>query len=296
MDDFKNAFASYLTQKHSSQNTIGSYLSDLDKFSAYLALENVSDLSRVDEPFVVRYMDYLKSCGFSTATVTRNLASIRSFCDFLVENGTLAENPAKSIKAQKVPKKIPEILSSEEMTKLLSTPDITDPKGCRDKAMLELLYATGIRVSELISLNIRDVNLGRGLLYCRGAKAERTIPIYPAAISAVSDYLYRVRGLLVREDSGDALFTNLNGTRLTRQGFWKIIKAYAKEAKIEKEITPHTFRHAFALHMLQNGADLKDIKALMGHSDISSTQVYLQMLDHHVEDVYRQYHPMAKNN
>ena len=162
--------------------------------------------------------------------------------------------------------------------------------------MLELLYATGIRVSELISLNIRDVNLGRGLLYCRGSKSERTIPIYPAAISAVSDYLYRVRGLLVREDSGDALFTNLNGTRLTRQGFWKIIKAYAKEAKIEKEITPHTFRHAFALHMLQNGADLKDIKALMGHSDISSTQVYLQMLDHHVEDVYRQYHPMAKNN
>lgn len=295
MDDFKPAFAQYLKQKHSSQNTIDSYLSDLDKFSTYLTLENVTDLSMIDEPFVVRYMDYLKSCGFSVATVTRNIASVRSFCDFLVDNQFLTKNPAKTIKTQKVPKKIPEILTNEEMSKLLSMPDITDPKGCRDKAMLELLYATGIRVSELVSLNLRDINLGRGLLYCRGTKVERTIPIYPAAISAVSDYLYRVRSLLIRNESDDALFTNLNGSRLTRQGFWKIIKTYAKEAKIEKEITPHTFRHAFALHLLQNGADLKDIKALMGHSDISSTQVYLQMLDHHVQDVYRQYHPMAKN-
>ena len=160
--------------------------------------------------------------------------------------------------------------------------------------MLELLYATGIRVSELIDLNIQDINLSRGLLFCRGGKSERAVPVYAAAISAVSDYIYRVRNLMITPEGGNALFINLNGTRLTRQGFWKIVKGYSEAAKIVKEITPHTLRHSFALHLLENGADLKDIQLMMGHADISSTQIYVQLLDNHFKEVYNNCHPRAK--
>ena len=191
-------------------------------------------------------------------------------------------------------RKLPRILTAKEVELFLEQPDRSDPKGCRDKAMLELLYATGIRASELINLNIQDLNLRSGVLYCRGSKGVRSIPVYPSAVVAVSDYIYRMRGLITGPESGNALFVNLNGGRLTRQGFWKIVKGYATEAGITKEITPHTLRHSFALHLLENGASVKDIQTMMGHADISSTQVYVQLLDSHVKQVYNDCHPKAK--
>ena len=212
----------------------------------------------------------------------------------MMEIGQISENPARGLSQTKVERKLPHILTSREVELFLEQPDPSDAKGCRDKAMLELLYATGIRASELINLNIQDLNLRSGVLYCRGSKGVRSIPVYPSAVVAVSDYIYRMRGLITGPESGNALFVNLNGGRLTRQGFWKIVKGYATEAGITKEITPHTLRHSFALHLLENGASVKDIQTMMGHADISSTQVYVQLLDSHVKQVYNDCHPKAK--
>lgn len=294
MFKFKDEYLEYLSSHKSSKNTIESYLSDFEKFSGYLELEKISSYKKVDYELIERYCDFLKANGKSTSTVIRNVASIRSFYNFLIDINIAEENPTKTIKIKKEEKKNPEILTHNEVILLLSQPDIKDPKGCRDKAMLELLYATGIRVSELISLNMSDINLSRGLIYCRTEKNSRSIPLYPAAISAISDYIYRVRNLIVNKENEDALFINLNGNRLTRQGFWKIIKAYASMAKISKEITPHALRHAFALHLLENGANIEDVQSMMGHCDISSTKVYISMLDNHSRDVYNNFHPGAR--
>ena len=228
------------------------------------------------------------------ATVTRSLASLKSFYTYLMGKGLVAVNPARGLSPARVERKLPHILTSKEVELFLEQPDPSDAKGCRDRAMLELLYATGIRASELINLNIQDLNLRSGVLYCRGSKGVRSIPVYPSAVVAVSDYIYRMRGLITGPESGNALFVNLNGGRLTRQGFWKIVKGYATEAGITKEITPHTLRHSFALHLLENGASVKDIQTMMGHADISSTQVYVQLLDSHVKQVYNDCHPKAK--
>jgi len=294
MFKFKDEYLNYLSSHSSSKNTIESYLSDFDKFNSYLSLEKVSSYEDVDLSLIERYCDYLKVSGKSNSTVIRNVASIRSFYNFLIYKNIVSVNPAKNVKIKKDEKKTPEILTHSEVMLLLSMPDIKDPKGCRDKAMLELLYATGIRVSELISLNMSDINLSRGLIYCHTAKNSRSIPLYPAAISAVSDYIYRVRNLIISRENEDALFINLNGNRLTRQGFWKIIKSYAAMAKISKEITPHALRHAFALHLLENGANIEDVQSMMGHCDISSTKVYISMLDNHSRDVYNNCHPGAR--
>ncbi len=206
----------------------------------------------------------------------------------------MQHNPAKGIKLQKPEKKLPQVLSGTEIENLLAQPNITEPKGCRDKAMLELLYATGIRASELVNLDLSDFNMRSGVLYCKGTKGIRALPVYPAAIVSVSDYIYRMRSIIVDSDQEKALFLNLNGGRLTRQGFWKIIKGYAEMAGITKEITPHTLRHSFALHLLENGASVKDIQTMMGHADISSTQIYVQLMDVHVKQVYNECHPKAK--
>ncbi len=293
-DDYYSMFGEYLEiQKPSSANTRESYLRDIMYFLQYLTVRDMSPLN-LNEEQIQEYVDYLHEIKRSPTTISRNLASVRCFYKFLIFRGFVDVNPAKNIKLEKTVKKLPQVLSGEDIERLLAQPDITDPKGCRDKAMLELLYATGIRVSELINLNIKDVNLRSGVLYCRGNKGVRPIPMYPSAVVAVSDYIYRMRDLISGPDSGSALFVNLNGGRLTRQGFWKIVKRYAKQANIQKEITPHTLRHSFALHLLQNGASVKDIQSMMGHADISSTQVYVQLLDSRVKQVYQDCHPKAK--
>lgn len=292
--DYYSLFSDYLTnQKANSVNTRESYLRDTLYFLEYLSQADVDPLV-ADEQAVQGYVDHLHELKRSPTTISRNLASVRCFYKFLIFRGMMDHNPAKGIKLEKTVKKLPQVLSGEEIEQLLAQPDITEPKGCRDKAMLELLYATGIRASELINLNIQDLNLRSGVLYCRGSKGVRSIPVYPSAVVAVSDYIYRMRGLIIGPESGNALFVNLNGKRLTRQGFWKIVKGYATEAGIVKEITPHTLRHSFAMHLLENGASVKDIQTMMGHADISSTQVYLQLLDSHVKQVYNDCHPKAK--
>ena len=293
-EDYYSLFRSYLAiQKPNSANTRESYLRDTQYYLDFLEENQVSPLE-ADEAMVQAFVDHLRDLKRSPTTISRNLASVRCFYKFLIFQGEMDTNPAKAIKLEKTVKKLPQVLSGEDIERLLAQPDIRDPKGCRDKAMLELLYATGIRASELINLDIKDVNLRSGVLYCRGNKGVRPIPMYPSAVVAVSDYLYRMRGLIAGPESGDALFVNLNGGRLTRQGFWKIVKGYALDAGIENEITPHTLRHSFALHLLQNGASVKDIQTMMGHADISSTQVYVQLLDNHVKQVYQDCHPKAK--
>ena len=290
--DYYSLFSDYLTnQKANSANTRESYLRDTLYFLEYLSNAGIDPLE-ADEQVIQGYVEHLHDLKRSPTTISRNLASVRCFYKFLIFRGLMDSNPA--IKLEKTVKKLPQVLSGEEIELLLAQPDITEPKGCRDKAMLELLYATGIRASELINLNIQDLNLRSGVLYCRGSKGVRSIPVYPSAVVAVSDYIYRMRGLITGPESGNALFVNLNGGRLTRQGFWKIVKGYATEAGITKEITPHTLRHSFALHLLENGASVKDIQTMMGHADISSTQVYVQLLDSHVKQVYNDCHPKAK--
>ena len=294
ISDYYSMFSDYLTnQKANSVNTRESYLRDTLYFLEYLS-DTGTDPLQADEQTVQGYVDHLHELKRSPTTISRNLASVRCFYKFLIFRGLVENNPAKGIKLEKTVKKLPQVLSGEEIELLLAQPDITEPKGCRDKAMLELLYATGIRASELINLNIKDLNLRSGVLYCRGSKGVRSIPVYPSAVVAVSDYIYRMRGLITGPESGNALFVNLNGGRRPRLGFWKIVKGYATEAGITKEITPHTLRHSFALHLLENGASVKDIQTMMGHADISSTQVYVQLLDSHVKQVYNNCHPKAK--
>ena len=294
MNDYYSMFSEYLTnQKANSANTRESYLRDTMFFLEYLSGIGTAPQD-ADEEVIQKYVDRLHELKRSPTTISRNLASVRCFYKFLIFRGQLDHNPAKGIKLEKAEKKLPQVLSGEEIELLLAQPDITEPKGCRDKAMLELLYATGIRASELINLNLKDINLRSGVLYCHGSKGVRSIPVYPSAVVSVSEYIYRMRGLITGPESGSALFVNLNGGRLTRQGFWKIVKGYAIEAGITKEITPHTLRHSFALHLLENGASVKDIQTMMGHADISSTQVYVQLLDSHVKQVYNDCHPKAK--
>ena len=295
MTDYGKAFYDYLVSKGVSKNTLDSYQRDVEHYLAFLKEHGDPLPEKSDKKILNQYIEELQSLGRSPSTVTRNMASIRSFYQYLIQLGLAEENPAKQIKIQKKEKKLPQILTQQEVELLLRQPDISEPKGCRDRAMLELLYATGIRVSELTELDLSDIRLKEGLLHCRSHKSERIIPVYPAAIAAVSDYLRRVRSEIAPklEDEG-ALFLNFNGKRLTRQGFWKIIKNYARSAGITKDITPHTLRHSFALHLLENGAQLKDIQMMLGHADISSTQIYIQLLDNHMKEVYNSYHPRAK--
>lgn len=295
MKDYLPAFKTYLVEsKGVSSNTLESYLRDLSQFSAYARTRQAEDLASVSRELILEYVESLEAAGRSHATITRELASIRCFYQYLLMTGQVSENPAKGIKVSKAEKKLPEILTNQEIELLLAQPDALDHKGCRDKAMLELLYATGIRVSELIDLHVHDVNLEVGILHLKGGKSERIVPMYPAAVRAVSDYITRVRPVLIADPQSETLFTNMNGQPLTRQGFWKIVKYYARQANIQKDITPHTLRHSFAAHLLENGAQLRDIKEMLGHADISSTQVYAQIMKNRYAQAYRKFHPRAR--
>ena len=241
---------------------------------------------------IQKYAAYLKSLGKSNNTIARNLSGLRSYYQYLVLSGGMDSNPAKTVKFDNAGRKYPEILTNAEVERLLEQPVLNHPKGFRDKAMLELLYATGIRVTELVEMNVSDVNLNLRMVRCRSSRNERMIPLYPAAVQALDEYIKRIRPLMLEDDT-EALFVNINGMRLTRQGFWKIIKEYAKSANINKDITPQTIRHSFASHLLENGADLKDIQEMLGHQDISSTQFYSKIIKNKYKDVYKKYHPRA---
>lgn len=286
-------FGTYLAEeRHASQNTICSYLRDVTQFSAYLREHQSCTLRQAGGEMIQDYMSWMRGRGKSAASVTRFLASVKSFYNFLLSAGAVKANPAKSISADRAERKYPEILTSKEVELFLEQPRCVDAKGYRDHAMLELLYATGIRVSELIALNREDVNLQAAFLRCGGEKRERIIPLYPRAVKALRDYIQTVRPRLAGQEE-PALFVNMNGQRMTRQGFWKIVKYYQGKAEITKDITPHTLRHSFAVHLLENGADLRSIQEMLGHADISSTQIYAQIVKQRLQDVYHKAHPLA---
>ena len=294
MTDYVSLYHDYLTQeKHAAANTLSSYMRDLTQFQMWLIASGSPDLRKVKKDMIGDYLMSLTRQGKSPATVTRCTASIKSFYNFMTKNGHMKANPAKSVAAMKVERKYPQILTSKEVELFLDQPKCVDEKGFRDHAMLELLYATGIRVSELIGLDVSDVNLSIGFVRCRNKGKERSIPLYHGAVKALQDYIFNIRPRLVSSEEETALFVNMNGERMSRQGFWKIIKYYQEKAEINKEITPHTLRHSFAVHLLENGADLRYIQEMLGHADISSTQIYTQVINKQLKDVYTKAHPRA---
>lgn len=295
MDDLIKKFEDYLKKKkNASANTVVSYTRDVSGFDRYMCSnygnENISKCTKEN---LSSYISYLINNGRSTATITRTIASLRAYFAFLISERIISQNPANMIKCEKKEKTLPRILTSKEVDLFLSQPKCDSLKGYRDKAMLELLYATGIRASELISLNLKDVNLELGLVKCGKENTERFIPLYPAAVSAIKNYLEMSRPFLLTDSEEAALFVNLNGERMTRQGFWKIIKHYGETAGITAEITPHILRHSFATHLLENGADIMSIKEMMGHSDVASTLVYTKLIKSDLKSTYIKYHPRA---
>jgi len=268
--------------KHASDNTVASYMRDLRQYASYLGSEGI-DVLDADQDVVSGYMNSMKANGKSAATISRALASIKSLYIFAVQNREIEE----------AEKKLPQILTGKEVELLLQQPKVTEMKGCRDKAMLEVLYATGIRVSELIGLNIDDVSLPGSFIRCESGEKTRIIPIYPEALQSLHEYIDSVRPKMIAVPTEHSLFVNVSGERMSRQGFWKIIKYYQEKAHIDKDITPHTLRHSFAAHLLENGADLRSIQQMLGHSDISSTQVYTQLVKQNLKAVYNKYHPKA---
>ena len=291
--DYVAEYESYLKmEKNASPNTLSSYLRDVTQYLRWLAGEGLIP-EQAAQSDVEAYIKSLSAQGKSVATVTRCLASLKSFYNFLLVRQRVSLNPAKGLAPAKVERKLPHILTSKEVELFLEQPDPSDAKGCRDRAMLELLYATGIRVSELIGLNLDHLNLRAGFVRCSSRGRERMIPLYPAAVRALEDYVSHVRPQMIEHPNEPALFVNMSGERMSRQGFWKIIKHYQEKAGINKDITPHTLRHSFAAHLLENGADLRSIQEMLGHADISSTQLYAQLVNQKIKDVYNKAHPRA---
>ena len=289
-----SGYEDYLVNvKHASANTTVSYLRDVRKLSAWLKDRESLELTEASQLHIASYVEHLRRQHCSGSTISRAVASIRDFYGYVVKSGAVQESPVRGIRVERPEKRLPEILTNTEVELLLSQPALDDPKGLRDKAMLEVMYATGLRVSELLGLNLSDVSLDGGFVKCCGCKNTRLVPMYPGAIRALQIYLRDVRPAMVSQQSEDALFVNVNGDRMSRQGFWKILKNYQQSAHIKKEITPHTLRHSFAVHLLENGADLRSIQEMMGHSDISSTQMYTQLVNRGIRSVYEKCHPKA---
>lgn len=294
MNTYVKEYTSFMTDiRHKSLNTVESYKRDVTQYISYLDGTGVTDISSTTKTTVLSYLLYLQKEGRASSTVSRTLASLRSYYLFMMQNGVVKSNLTSNLEAPHVEKKIPKILSGEEVELLLEQPKNCDNKGIRDKAMLELLYATGIRVSELINLDVSDVNVPMSFVRCKGGKKERIIPMGHQAKDALENYINNVRKYMVKDENETALFVNCSGARLSRQGFWKLIKYYQHIAGIETDITPHTLRHSFAAHLLENGADLHSIQEMMGHADISSTQVYSRMMNSKIKDVYAKAHPRA---
>jgi integrase/recombinase XerD len=272
------SFISFLeNDKHVSQNTLQSYSRDIEQYMNFLEGKDVKTLVKANKDVINEYLLTLKDKGRSASTISRNLASLRSFYKFTTKNQMIKSDPTTELISPKIERRLPQILTIDEVKLLLEQPDTRDLKGLRDKAMLELLYATGIRVSELISLNIEDMDMKAESIRCNPSGRVRNIPVCKSAINAVKDYLEKARENMIRKHDETALFVNVSGTRITRQGFWKIIKYYKNLAKINKDITPHTLRHSVAAHLLESGTDIRSIQEFLGHSDISSTQIYMQL-------------------
>ena len=290
LDDFSNYLVS---DKKVSANTLQSYIRDVKQYMEYLDEIGVASCTDVTPTTYLNYMSHLQKLGKAPTSVSRAIASTRNFYRYLCAKKLCDINPVEKVHTLKSEKRLPQVLTGDEINLLLSQPDGEDFKGKRDKAMLELLYATGIRVTELVSLNIEDVNLEIGYIICRRQSKERVIPVYPRAVMALKEYITNER-ITMSFDEKDALFVNINGTRLTRQGFWKIIKSYKTKANINKEITPHTLRHSFAAHLLENGADIKSLQEMLGHADVSSTQIYTSIIKNKIKEVYKNAHPLAR--
>ena len=294
MLDLIQAYENYLSKvKHASANTIASYMRDIRQFSDWLNRTQGLDVIDASQLYISDYLRHQENEGRSGATISRCLASLKNFYLYLVSSGFLEKSPVMDIHVDRGEKKLPQILTGREIELLLSQPVCVDAKGFRDKAMLEVMYATGMRVTELISLDVDDVNLDLGIIKCNGAKRSRLIPLYPMALRALATYLRDVRSSMISDPDETALFVNVGGARMSRQGFWKILKHYQETAHIEKEITPHTLRHSFAVHLLENGADVGSLQELMGHCDISSTQMYTQLVNQKLKSVYEKCHPKA---
>jgi integrase/recombinase XerD len=291
--DLLAVYEQYLkTEKKASENTVSSYMRDVQQFASSMDKQRIP-LTEVMHADVERYCETLVHNGKSAATVTRAMASIKSFYTCLQKTGYAGGNPARSVATAKVERKLPQILSGKEVELFLAQPSGADLKGVRDRAMLELLYATGIRVSELIGLQMEDINLDGGFLRCCARGKERIIPLYPAAVRALRDYVRKVRPQLIEDATEHVLFVNMTGEPMSRQGFWKLVKYYQEKAGITTEITPHTLRHSFAAHLLENGADLHSIQEMLGHADISSTQIYSQLVNQKLKNIYNKAHPRA---
>ena len=293
MDKDINNFLEFIkVDKKLSKNTLESYQRDIYQYKEYLNENNINYTNLKHED-IINYLEYLNSLIKKASTISRHLASIRLFCQYLVKNKIAKEDPTRGIQSPKIEKKAPNVLSSQEVSLLLEQPRGEDLKSIRDKAMLEIAYATGMRVTEIISLNIDDIDLENSSVICKNENKQRIIPLGKMSLQALKEYIITARPNIIKDDKEQALFVNVNGRRLTRQGFWKIIKYYKEQAHITKDITPHVLRHSFATHLLQNGADLKSIQTMLGHSDISSTQVYMQFQDDSIKDIYRKAHPRA---
>ena len=294
MLDLVRAYENYLTKvKQASANTVSSYIRDIRQFSEWLRDEAGLEVAEAEQQNIGDYLARLERDGRSAATVSRNLASLKNFYSYVVSSGFMEQTPVTDIRVDRGEKKLPQILTGREIELLLAQPVCVDAKGCRDKAMLEVMYATGIRVTELIELDLEDVNLEQGMIKCSNARKTRMIPLYPGALKALRQYIINIRPGMLADPEERALFVNMGGIRMSRQGFWKILKHYQATAHIEKEITPHTLRHSFAVHLLENGADLGSLQELMGHSDISSTQMYTHMVNQKLKSVYEKCHPKA---
>lgn len=287
-------FMSYISEvKKASINTVMSYSNDLTKLINYLSGINIFEVDKISETSLNSYILYMEREGMSPATVSRSIASIRAFVMYLIRNGIINHDPCERMKSPKVEKKPPHILTLEQVNGLLDQPSADTLKGMRDKAMLELLYATGIRVSELISIKLEDLNLKNRFLRCCNENKERLIPFGNMAKQALDTYLLKARQQLVGVLDTDFVFTNLSGDVMSRQGFWKIVKRYGKIAGIQEDITPQILRNSFAVHMMDNGADIKSVQELLGHSDISTTQMYLKNRSKKITDIYASSHPRA---
>lgn len=292
MENHIDAFILYLhNMKKTSANTEMSYRRDLFKVQVFMENRGIGDVGDITKKDLDDYVADLEKQNFKAATISRNIASIKAFYHYLVKEDILTEDISEGLKAPKIEKKIPEILTTDEVIRLLNQPKGDTPKEIRDKAMLELLYATGIRVSELISLKVTDVNIQMSYIVCRDSNKERIIPFGREAKNALLKYLDTTRAAMVENSDGDLLFSNCSGQPMSRQGFWKLIKFYAKKADIQADITPHTLRHSFAAHLVGNGADLRSVQEMLGHSDISTTQIYANMNHNHIREVYAKAHP-----
>ena len=293
MEEQLNLFFGFLeNDKKVSSNTLQSYKRDLKQFEKYIQ-EKGEDYSKITDEGIKTYIKYMQEIGKKPSTISRGLASIRSFYQYEVKEQKIEKDPTEGIQSPKIEKRVPSVLTSNEVALLLEQPKDVDLKGIRDKAMLEFAYATGMRVTEIISLNIDDINLEQGYARCTNGKKSRTIPLGNMSLKALKEYILNARNIMIKDENEKALFVNVNGQRLTRQGFWKIIKYYKEQAHITKDITPHVLRHSFATHLLQNGADLKSIQTMLGHSDILSTQIYMQFQDETIKNIYRKAHPRA---